>query len=88
MQAKPDGWKDGWRPLLKRQLVVIFCGAFAVIVTGLTNRLMASDLMRVEAKAEVDATEAFGWESFEAMVHYYEDRVDALEAELQACREP
>ena len=94
LEKGPKNAED-WKALAKRQLTLILIGALGVIVSGLTKKLMASDLMRVEeavvaehtAAVEVETTEVVAWESFDAMIRYYEDRIDGLEERLEACEE-
>jgi hypothetical protein len=78
MRSTPDTTAD-WKAMAKRQLVVALGGALTIVATGAANKIVSLDLMRVEKEAEVDSTEAFAWESFNAMVHYYENRIEDLE---------
>ena len=41
----------------------------------------------IEAEIEAKAVEQAGWESFSNLMEAYEDQIDALKAELQACEE-
>lgn len=85
MQAVPQG--EDWKALVKRQLALAAVGAVTVIATAGANKIANSDLMKVEKEADVQNTEAIAWDSFNTMVHLYEERVEALESELRACKE-
>lgn len=86
MKSTPDNAAD-WRSLIKRQVALTVCGGLTILVTAGANKLASSDLLRVEARADADATEAFAWESFNAMVKDYEQRVEVIEDELAALKE-